>query len=185
MGIFGQRAPLPISTPFATPESMETGVATARGRGVFGRGSFGRDLVGALADRLAINGGMAPAYAQSLAQERELQKYKMQQADELAQYERKRQIDQRYPTQQPYRWESNDGSLMGIGPDGQPQVIYKDPSPKMNWVRADNGDGTFTMVPVPMSGGSAQGQDGPIPTKPFGKLTPYNGGQTFNPSGSF
>lgn len=48
----------------------------------------------------------------------------------------------------PYRWESNDGSLMEVGADGQPRTVYKDPTPKINWIRADNGDGTFQMVPV-------------------------------------
>lgn len=61
-----------------------------------------------------------------------------------------------------YRWRSNSGDLMEIGPDGQPRVAYNDPTDKIQWVRAENGDGTFTMVPVgangPVGGGS-----GPLP----------------------
>ena len=71
---------------------------------------------------------------------------------ELQDYERKKQIDQRYPSERaPYRWESNDGSLMELGPDGQPTVRYKDPTPRMNFIPDGMGGGRF--VPMPGTGG--------------------------------
>lgn len=59
-------------------------------------------------------------------------------------------------TAQPYRWERNDGSVMEYGPDGQARVLYADPNPKNFTMQAiDNGDGTKTLVPVPLGGGAA------------------------------
>lgn len=86
--------------------------------------------------------------------------------------------------ERPYRWESNNGSLMEIGPDGQPRVVYNDPTPKISWVRADNGDGTVTMVPMgpggPVNSAPAQGN----PTSPLGKLKPL-GGPSQSATGGF
>lgn len=87
-----------------------------------------------------------------LDQRRAMEMYKQQQADTLAQYEAQQRIAAQYRKQTPYRWESNNGSLMEIGEDGQPRLVYQDPTPKVNWVRADNGDGTFTMVPMSQGG---------------------------------
>lgn len=57
-------------------------------------------------------------------------------------------------TAQPYRWERNDGSVMEYGADGQARVLYADPNPKNFTMQAvDNGDGTKTLVPVPLGGG--------------------------------
>lgn len=71
--------------------------------------------------------------------------------------------------QQPYRWRANSGDLMEVGPDGQPRTVYDDPTDRIQWVRADNGDGTFTMVPYgpngPVRGAQSQ-QDEPPPTQP-------------------
>ncbi len=57
-------------------------------------------------------------------------------------------------TAQPYRWERNDGSVMQIDPEtGEAKVLYADPNPKNFTMQAiDNGDGTKTLVPVPLGG---------------------------------
>lgn len=57
----------------------------------------------------------------------------------------------------PHYWETNDGSLAVVGPDGRPQVLYQDPTPKINWIQADNGDGTKSLIPV--------GPNGPVGAK--------------------
>lgn len=57
----------------------------------------------------------------------------------------------------PHYWETNDGSLAVVGPDGRPQVLYQDPTPKINWIQADNGDGTKSLIPV--------GPNGPLGAK--------------------
>lgn len=129
--------------------------------GFFGHDGFGRYLAGAIGDGLAMNAGMQPAFANSIENQRIMQMYKQRQDDELAQYERKQQIEAQYP--KPYRWESNNGSLMELGPDGQARELYKDPTPKVNWVRADNGDGTFTMVPMTQSGAAQPTETDTLP----------------------
>lgn len=74
----------------------------------------------------------------------------------------------------PHYWETNDGSLGFVGPDGTPQILYKDPTPKLNWIQADNGDGTKQLIPVgpngPIMGGGgpASGAGGFAPPSPLG-----------------
>ncbi len=52
----------------------------------------------------------------------------------------------------PHFWESNDGSQWTIGSDGKAQLVYKDPTPKISWIQADNGDGTKTLIPMGPTG---------------------------------
>lgn len=60
----------------------------------------------------------------------------------------------------PHYWETNDGSLGMVGADGKPMVLYKDPTPKITWMTADNGDGTKTLVPMGPAGPLSQGGGG-------------------------
>jgi len=60
-------------------------------------------------------------------------------------------------TAPPYRWEANDGSLMELGPDGQPSVRYSDPTPKMNFIPDGMGGGQWIAVPKRAPGALAQG----------------------------
>lgn len=94
-------------------------------------------------------------------------------------------------TRAPYRWESNDGSLMEIGPDGQPRVAYQDPTPKITTIAVDNGDGTKTLVRVgpdgrPIGEGLGGAQPTPqapamaVPTAPVGALTPITDDEPMN-----
>lgn len=136
----------------------------------FGQGGTGRFIAGSIGDALQQWAGGQATFAQhrQMQQEAEQRAGMMQQkaaADqEAAQRDRaakwenwQRQYDYERGNPKasaPYRWESNDGSLMEIGADNQPRAVYKDPTPKIGWQRADNGDGTFTMVPVPMTLGT-------------------------------
>lgn len=154
-----------------------------------------KKALGVLGDSLSIAGGGQAMYVPNLIDQRNRQQaqqyaeqtYQRRRGDELQDFGARQEIEAQYrPAPQPHRWESNDGSLMELGPDGQPRVAYKDPTPKINWVRADNGDGTFTMVPMGQSGPLGQGGGQPqAAPRPKGKLTPYNGGQTATPSGTF
>lgn len=65
------------------------------------------------------------------------------------------------PAEKPYRFRNNSGDLLELGPDGQARTLYDDPEEKINWVRADKGDGTFTMVPVGRNGPVAAPQASP------------------------
>lgn len=86
----------------------------------------------------------------------------------------------------PHYWETNDGSLGVVGPDGKPSILYQDPTAKISWMTADNGDGTKTLVPFGPNGPLQQGGGGQVspravggntslPTAPVGKLTPIGG----------
>jgi hypothetical protein len=146
--------------------------------GFFAPGQTGRHIAGAIGDALQQLGGGQATYAAHMMQ--------MQQQDaeiraRLQAALAKRQADREdkqwewdnKPEEQrsPYRWESNDGSLMEVGPDGQPRQVYKDPTPKLQTTVIDNGDGTKTIYQVP------QGMPLPnaAPTAPVGKLRPIGG----------
>lgn len=97
----------------------------------------------------------------------------------------KQQQAQQY--KEPYRWESNNGSLMEIGANGQPRVAYEDPTPKITWMTLDNGDGTKQIIPVGPNG--PLGQAGASTQKPVGNLGPIvneiPGGGASNGTGMF
>lgn len=69
----------------------------------------------------------------------------------------------------PHYWETNNGSLGMIGPDGQPRIAYEDPTPKQGVFAIDNADGTKTLyptvngVPVGMTQGAGAAAGGAIP----------------------
>jgi hypothetical protein len=59
-------------------------------------------------------------------------------------------------------FEANNGDQGIIDPEtGQVKIVYHDPTPKVNWVTSDNGDGTKTLVPV-VNGQVMQGGGGPV-----------------------
>jgi len=66
-------------------------------------------------------------------------------------------------------------------------IAYHDPTPKVTWINADNGDGTKTLVPT-IGGIPQMGQlqaPSVAPVKPVGKLTPLSGGGAGNGAGGF
>jgi len=74
---------------------------------------------------------------------------------------------------QPHYWETNNGSLAALGPDGKPQIVYADPDPKMNFVPDGMGGGNWVPVPTMQTGGAPEPAP---PSRPVGKLTPITGG---------
>lgn len=167
----GQSGFAPMNVGFTPPEQKKPGF--------FSKGGAWLDVLGAFGDGFGTNG---PVYAQSKMQRSRLMQ-EQQQAEQQRQAERenfiwKSQYERDNPKpSNPYRWESNDGSLLELGPDGQPRVVYKDPTPKVNYQRVDNGDGTYTMVPIVNGQIMTQGiqQPGQAPTAPVGKLRPIGG----------
>ena len=91
-----------------------------------------------IADALSGLAGQQGQYPQRMAREREEQsayergeqQYQRRRADQLAD---QTEAEDRQ-AHKPYRWESNDGSLMEVGPDGMARQLYKDPTPKEKWV---------------------------------------------------
>lgn len=178
-GLFGASANIPQMPQTATEQPQKPGFDW-------------RKLLGVLGDSLSIAGGGQAQYVPSLIENRQRQQA---QAYADQQYQRRRQDEntdwmarQEYeaahrPPPNPYRWESNDGSLMELGPDGQPRVAYKDPTPKIEWMTVDNGDGTKSVIPYGPNG--PLGDSSGAPRRPKGKLTPYTGGQSGAPAGNF
>lgn len=74
----------------------------------------------------------------------------------------------------PHYWESNDGSLNMIDPTtGQPSEVYRDPSPKMNFIPDGQGGGQWIAVPTaapttPTAGISFTPIGGPTPSASAG-----------------
>lgn len=197
--LFGQaKRRLPIGTPPFNPDAPFPG-AGIPADGMSGRQpmammqapqkhGFGHTLgkiAGVIGDSLLMANGGAPIYTQGIEADRqaraEQQLAQLSRSQGLEDYEAKQKIEAKY--RPGHIWESNDGSLMQIGPDGMPQIVYKDPTPKINWIAADDGQGGKQLVPVGPNGplGGAGFQTG---RKPVGKLTPI-GGPTLGASGNF
>lgn len=159
---FGQNAPVftgqtpdfsaPAPTPVASP--IDTG-ALGQKPAFFGEGGAGRAMAGYLGDFLRESNGMRPIYQPEMLRRQQLAEAQQQRQQDYAQAVRMQEMKAAAAAanKDPYRWRDNAGNLMEIGADGQVRTVYTDPTDKVNWVRAENGDGTFTMVPIPLKGG--------------------------------
>jgi len=173
LGLGLQQMVTPDYAPAAVADSFAPQKQPGQG-GFFKEGGMGRTIAGLIGDTLLQQADMAPVYAP-------MQRQKQQMQQEEAQWSRRRQSDmQDWQAKQayeaahpkPYRFQDNAGNLVELGADGQPKTLFTDPTPKINYQRVNNPDGTFTMVPIPMGGAPA----GSAPTAPVGKLTPMGGG---------
>lgn len=101
---------------------------------------------------------------------------------EFADWQRREDYRRANERPAPYRFEANNGDQIEIGPDGQQRVLYKDPTPKVTWVEADDGRGGKRLVPF-VNGVPATGQAGPQ----VGAIIddPRKGGPTPRASGGF
>ena len=141
--------------------------------------------IGIIGDTLSILGGGQATYAPAMIRQKEQDaeiRARIQMAEQgrqqgredfiwKSQYER----DNPKPTS-PYRWESNDGSLMEIGPDGQPRQVYKDPTKGPEYRQGP--DGRFYPIDT---------ATGPLPTftaDDWNKGQPL-GGSVGNGTGGF
>jgi hypothetical protein len=89
--------------------------------------------LGTFADTLIkLRSGVNPGIMDNLRHGQDRQfaeaQYQRKRTDDYADWER--QQDYARENKAPYRWESNDGSLMEMGPNGTPVVVYKDPTSK-------------------------------------------------------
>lgn len=153
---------------------------------------FKPNMLGVIGDAMQVFGGGQATYMQGVQEQQqraELMRQRAMQAQQEREtswqdYVRKQEYERANPNPgNPHYWEMNDGSLGRVGPDGKPEVVYKDPTPKTTYVTADNGDGTKTIVPivngVPQMGGAARPQVGAV------IADPRKGGQTGAPSATF
>jgi hypothetical protein len=127
----------------------------------------GVNWMGVLADTLAGAAGQPGQYAAGLREDKQIERqqaqYRQRLADQQSQWMFQEQWKRDNPApRSPHYWETNDGSLGVIGPDGKPSIAYKDPTPKIDWITATNADGTKTLVPMQQGGG------GPVSPTPGG-----------------
>jgi hypothetical protein len=143
--------------------------------------SKGQIIAGIIADALAGAAGQPGPMAARWNQER-------QQQNEDVQWGRRLQMTK--AMQAPYRWEANDGSLMEMGPDGQPRMVYKDTTPKANldpdvFTTLPNGQfyaGPRSGLTAALTGG---GQSAQLPAVGSVVPDPRKGGPTQPASGGF
>ena len=139
----------------------------------------GIDWWGVMTDVLAGAAGREGPYAASMRAKQEqeaAQEHARQQREASMQdWRTKFDYENANSPKKPHYWESNDGSLMALGPDGQPAVVYKDPTPRMQFLPDGMGGGRF--VPI---GGEQGGDDewGPV-------VNQRPGGASGNAGGGF
>lgn len=134
------------------------GMAAAPKAGFFDRGGMGVNILGGIADAVSTGFGGAPVFEN---RQREVR----QRAYEDARLNKPvvqstgnggfavinpvtgEVLSQQAGTPTPHYWETNDGSLGAIGPDGKPQILYKDPTPKVTWTQVDLPNGQKQLIP--------------------------------------
>lgn len=127
--------------------------------GFFGNGGVGWQIMGSIGDALREANGLEASYGPSMMLQRQqqlaAQRQQQEREYEWQDWQRKQEWEATHrPPSAPHYWETNDGSLAMVGPDGQPKVLYKDPTPKTEYQTVRNPDGTITVYPMPQVGGA-------------------------------
>ena len=144
LSMLDQSAPMKLDVPHVT---LPAGRPAAPG---YERPTGWRFAAGILGDALAGAAGQPGMFAATMERRRQEQtafergeeQYRRQRADSVSDYRAKKEIDAEYPSERaPYRWESNDGSLMEMGPNGLVRQVYADPTPKMQPVQGVDANG--------------------------------------------
>lgn len=175
MGLFDMNRPRGLfGADPGTQDAINSYAAMPRGKqgkgGLFGSGYDGEDILNMLLRAAAIAQGEYGAGAEFGANigARARASAEAAQAEALHQQRRMegredKQWEWQNKPQDPkdaYRWRSNRGDLMEIGPDGQPRKVFSDPNERMQW------------VPDGMGGGNWVGTPDAAPAAPVGELTP-------------
>ena len=119
----------------------------------------GASFAGIAADFLAGMAGQPGPYAAMVQKQRDLQERRrimeQQRQADRDDYVWKLQQKAQFPDPvSPHYWETNDGSLGMVGPDGKPSILYKDPTPKMDTIQVrDPATGEVKWYRVPQGGG--------------------------------
>lgn len=109
--------------------------------GFFGQGGVGRAIAGTIGDFLLQQSGMDPIYMPNVLRQRDAEeRARMAQQQRMQKREDLQWEWQNKPKDSaPYRWKANDGSLMEVGPDGQPGIVYKDPNKRLEYRQGPDG----------------------------------------------
>lgn len=146
-GMFGRpsmQQPIPMQAP--QPAAMPIGVEQMQKKpGFFQKGGFGQYALAAISDFAARRGGHNQNMlgdVMAFKMQEEDAKIRQQMADQKRMQDRE---DMQWEWQNkpkdvnPYRWKANDGSLMELGPDGQPRQVYKDPNKRLEYRQGPDG----------------------------------------------
>lgn len=119
------------------------------------RGNGLRNVAGVLGDMLATAGGgramFIPQMMQEREQQRQLQLQQQLQAEQRAYEESQWQRRQDYAraNPEPRYFEDNAGNQWQMGPNG-PQLVFRDPTPRYQFVQGVDADGNTVMQQVPI-----------------------------------
>lgn len=121
------------------------------------RGNGLRNVAGVLGDMLATAGGgramFIPQMMQERDEQRQLQLRQQLQAEDRAyeesQWQRRADYERANPA--PRFFEDNAGNQWQLGPDGQPRLMFRDPTPRYQFVPGlnENGDTVLNRVEIP------------------------------------
>ncbi len=102
-------------------------------------GQFGQALVASGGDPGSAMAYLIQQRAAAAKPERDFAEFQRQYDYELA--------HPKPSTAQPYRFESNNGDVYQLDESGQPQRVFEDPTPKMNFIPDGLGGGNWVAVP--------------------------------------
>ena len=167
--------PINLPAPSAQPQKLSKGQIIA--------GIIGDALAGAAGQQGQFAAMMRQRQAQREADQRDEVNWGRRRQADMEDWQAKQEYERAHPAPRaPHYFETNNGSIGMIGPDGQPQIVYQDPTPKMNFIPDGLGGGQWVAVPGQAPSMPAAPVGG---LKPVGKLTPINGGPTPQASGGF
>lgn len=112
--------------------------------------------LGAIGDAFSRRPNTANMILGSFQQQREAQQAEQNRQRDWEDFTKQYDYKRNNPmpsTASPHYWETNDGSLGVVGPDGKPQIVYQDPTKKTEWIQAhDPLTGAISIIPKPMGG---------------------------------
>lgn len=176
-GLFGVDIPSMVGSLPTLPEQSQTQPQQPKKGGLFGSGLKWQDVAGIIGDALSAANGRPGIYGQTLAEQRqrdfELKRMQAQRQAGMQDWIAQQQWERANPkpvnndTVNDFLWYKN------LSPEDR--ALYGQMHPQ--YITADNGDGTKTVVPVtPGMFGQQQTQNLP-PARPVGKLTPLGAQQ--------
>jgi hypothetical protein len=131
--------------------------------GFFGSGGVGRGIAGSIGDFLLQMNHMQPIYAPAMEHQRNLQDLQATRAQdrkaEMDQWVAQQQYKQGHPSDEPSEFARKYADMVRIvGKDQADKWAVGEANP-MTWIKAENGDGTSTLMPFPR--GSVPGMPQP------------------------